>query len=193
LRWFLERASRLSRWKVGLASVVVLAALGGAAFWAYTARNEAGAETQRVRWGSVSIELPVPSSVDDLRAVQEWYSPGMYSPDFSPDASTPSVPALRLSKGQGSDASWVVIDANTGEILYEQVRPEDRAAFDAALDTMQVPKTGVPAEAGAPWPYGTVLPATPRQSWGNMTYVEPDPTSGIVVRHGLGDSGPRGR
>jgi hypothetical protein len=170
---------------------VVLAAIGGA-FWAYTAWNEAGAETQRLRWGNITIVMPAPSDSDDLYASQEWYSPGMYSPDFSPDASTPSIPALRLTKGGGLDASWVVIDADTGEIVHQEVLPEDQAAFDAVLATMQVPNAELAPQASAPWPYGANLPATPRRSWGNITYVQPDPTSGIVVRPGIADFGPEG-
>jgi hypothetical protein len=172
--------------------VVVLAALGGAAFWAYTAWNEAGAETQRLRWGNITIVMPAPSDTDDLYASQEWYSPGMYSPDFSPDASTPSIPALRLTKGEGLDASWVVIDADTGEIVHQEVQPEDQGAFDAVLATIQMPNTELAPQASAPWPYGAALPATARLSWGKITYVEPDPASGMVVRHGLGDFGARG-
>ena len=44
----------------------------------------------------------------------------------------------------------------------------------------------------APWPYGATLPTTPRQSWGNITYLEPDPASGIVIRPGISDFGPDG-
>ena len=173
--------------------LVALLAIGaGAGGWAYTVVHEAGAETQHVRWGNVTIELPVPSSVDDLYASQEWYSPGMYDPGHSPDTSVPSVPALRLTKGHGLDASLVVIDANTGEILYERVRAEDQAAFDSVLATIQVPDTELAPLASAPWPYGAALPASPRRSWGNITYVEPDPASGIVVRPGLDDFGPQG-
>ena len=43
----------------------------------------------------------------------------------------------------------------------------------------------------AAWPYGTTLPTTPRQPWGNITYLMPDPASGIAVSFGAGD-GPEG-
>jgi hypothetical protein len=165
--------------------VVVLAVLGGAAFWGYTAWNEAGAETQRVRWGSVSIELPVASSADDLRAVQEWYSHGTYSPRYLP-APRASMPVLRLSKGEGLNASWLVIDAYIGEVLFDQVQPEDRAAFDAALATVRV------EDEERPWPYGTTLPATPRRGFGNITYVQPNPASGIGVLEVYNDFTPVG-
>lgn len=178
-----------SRWKVAVLAAVVTAALGGAAFAGYTALSQAGAETARYRWGNVTVEAPAPRGPDDIRVVRESYTPGMYSPDFSPEPSMTAVPAIRLSKGQGFDASWVVIDASTAELLYEQIQPEDRAAFEAILATVRVEGDDM---AGAPWPYGAAPPQGARVQWGNITYVEPDAASGIVVRPEMGDIPGRG-
>ena len=169
MRSFLERASLVWRWKVALASAVVLAILGGAVFFAYGTWNEAGAQAQRVRWGNVTITIPADSEIYYARL------------SWAPQSMARGITGLVLALGTGGDRSLVIVDATTGEVAYDDVVPAERAAFDAVLATLEVATTDVAAEPSAPWPYGSTLPDTPRQRFANISWVEADPGSGISV------------
>jgi len=152
--------------------VVVLVAIGGLAFWANTAWNEAGAEAQRVRWVNVAITIPADSDIYYARL------------SSAPESMARGIMGPVLALGTGGDRSLVIVDATTGEVVHEDVLPTERAAFDAILATLQVAETEVAGEPGAPWPYGSAVPNTPRQEFENISYVEPDPASGISVQPG---------
>ncbi|KPK45678.1 MAG: hypothetical protein AMJ77_07025 [Dehalococcoidia bacterium SM23_28_2] len=175
-----------SRWKLIVAAVVVMAALGGAAFWGYTVFNQAGAEGIRYRWVNVSIEQPPYEDVDDIVVNRHEGLPEIYSP--SPDT---MVPGLRIFKqvvvGDHIEGSDVYVDATTGEVVHQDVRPEDREEFDAVLATLRFEGSDPPDI----WPYSGTPPSGPPQRVGNITYIKPDPASGIAFTYVLSD-GPQG-
>ena len=119
-------------------AVVAVAAVGGAAFGAYTVLNGAAAETQQVRWGNVTVTIPGDSHIyyAQLQSAPQALAQGVMGP------------VLMLSTG--GDKSLVVIDAETGQVVYENVLPAERAAFDAILATVQVVEAEVAAEAAPP-------------------------------------------
>ncbi|MCJ7511182.1 MAG: hypothetical protein MUP14_09910 [Dehalococcoidia bacterium] len=150
-------------------AVVVVAALGGAAFGAYTLRNEGQAEARQVSWGNVTVTIPSGSDIQDLRLMD----------DPPAEAQGFTGPVLKLI-GSGHE-SVVTIDAETGKVVRDDVLASDRAAFDAILATLTVGQAQTAAGASAPWPYGATLPSTPRRQLGPITFVEPDPAAGIAI------------
>jgi hypothetical protein len=105
-----------------------------------------------------------------------------------------SIPVITVKLGNNDAMSVVMIDANTGEVAYQDVRPQHQTAVDQLLGSVRIEGADAVDVAdlpGAPWPYGATPPTTPRRSWGNITFLEPDPASGIVVWIGMGD-GPEG-
>jgi hypothetical protein len=177
----------LSRWKLAVLAAAVVAAVSATAFGGYTAWNQAQAEgdTQgqgdvvRYRWGNVSIEVPTGGGVE---VVRYWDAPGMYS---SPGQGLGIyIPVIKLVIRAGDEVSGLMVDANTGEVAHEDVRPEHRAAFDAILKTVRLEGPQLPEAA---WPYGETAPQGPRVPWGNITFLMPDPASGIVVYFETGD------
>jgi len=80
-----------------------------------------------------------------------------------------------------TDESMLIIDAQTGEVVYDDVLPAERAAFDAVLATVEVVEAEVAAEPGAPWPYGSTPPETPRKQSNSISFLPPDPRAGISV------------
>lgn len=186
MKEFAVQVLRLSRWKVALLAVVVMAALGGAAFGGYTALNQAGAEGIRYRWASVSIEVPPRTGPEDIVVNRHEGLPDAYSP--SPGT---MVPGLRIFKdvvvGDHIESSNVYVDATTGQVVHEDVLPEHRAEFDAVLATLRLEGPQPPDV----WPNSSTPPEGPRQRMGNLLFVEPDPASGIKVGGILSD-GPQG-
>ena len=177
-----------SRWKLAVAAAVVMAAVGGAAFWGYTSANqpEAEAEGVRYRWVNVSIERPPRTGLGDIVVNRHEGLPDIYSP--SPGA---GVPGLRIFKdvvgGDHTESSNVYVDATTGRVVHEDVRPEHRAEFDAVLATLRLEGPEPPDV----WPYSETLPEGRQRQVGNITYVEPDPASGITFTYVL-STGPQG-
>lgn len=150
-------------------AVVAVAAIGGVAFWGYTALNQAEAETQEVRWVNLSLTIPADSDIHYARM------------SSAPQAVAQGIMGPVLVLTTGGDKSLVVIDAETGQVVYDDVLTAERSDFDAVLATVEVVETDVSEEAGAPWPYGSTLPSTPRERWGPITYIAPDPGAGISV------------
>lgn len=176
MRWFPGRF----RWKLAVLAVVAMAAAGGAAFWAYTALNQAEAEVVRVRWVNVSIEQP-PQELGGIAVIRNEGLPDAYSP--RPGTKVPVIELFR-SGPQPTEASVVFIDATTGEVVFEKVRPEDREAFDAVLATLRLEGPDPPDV----WPYSGSPPEERRRQDGNITYIEPDPASGIKVGVQIADA-----
>lgn len=147
--------------------------------------NQAGAEGIRYRWASVSIEVPPRASPDDIVVSRDEGLPDIYSP--SPGT---RVPGLRIFKqvvvGDHIEGSDVYVDATTGQVVYENVLPEHRAEFEAVLATLRLEGPDPPDV----WPYSGTPPEGRRQL-ANITYIEPDPASGIAFTYVLSD-GPQG-
>lgn len=186
MQGFAARVFRFSGWKLAVLAAVVMAALGGAAFWGYAALNQTGAEGVRYRWASVSIEVPRPTSPADIAVSRHEGLPDTYSP--SPGT---RVPGLRIFKdvvvGDHIESSNVYVDATTGQVVHKDVLPQHRAEFDAVLATLRLEGPDPPDI----WPYSGEPPDGPRQRLGDLAFVEPDPASGIKVGGMLSD-GPQG-
>lgn len=188
MQGFVGRVLRLSKWKLAVLAAVALAAIGGAAFWGYTAANQAEVEAEgvRYRWASVSIIVPARAGPSDIAVVRHEGLPDIYSP--SPGT---RVPALRIFKkvvvGDHIESSNVYVDATTGQVVHEDVRPEHRPEFDAVLATLRLEGPEPPDV----WPYSGTPPDGPRQRMGSLLFLEPDPASGIKVGGMLSD-GPQG-
>ena len=177
---------RLSRWKLAVLAAVAMAAVGGAAFWGYTAANQAGVEAEgvRYRWVNVSIQVRPQTGPGDIAVIRYDALPEIYSP--SPDT---WVPALGIHKdvvvGDHIESSNVWVDATTGQVVHEDVRPEHRAEFEAVLATLRLEGPEPPDV----WPYTATPPPTTRRQMGNMSYIPPDPASGVMVGGAISDPG----
>jgi len=138
-------------------------------------------EAVRYRWANVSIERPPPTGPGDIVVNPREGLPDIYSP--SPGT---RVPGLRIFKqvvvGDHVESSNVYVDATTGQVVHETVRPEDRAEFDAVLATLRFEGPDPPDV----WPYSGTPPDGRRQ-FANITYIQPDPASGIVLGFVLGE------
>jgi hypothetical protein len=167
MKRFAARLFRLSAWRLAVVAAAVIAAVGAVAFGAYTLLNEAEAEVEEIRWGNVTVSIPADSDVDyaPMSSAAQAVAQGIMGP------------MLLLTTGK----SDVLIDAETGEVIHENVLASERAAFDAVLATVEVVETDVATEPGAPWPYGSTLPSMPRQQ-GTISYIPPDPGAGISVQ-----------
>jgi len=185
---FAVRVLRLSRWKLGLLAAVVMAGLGVLAFGGYTLLNQggAGAEGIRYRWANVSIEVPPRTGPDDIAVNRHEGLPEIYS--SSPGT---MVPGLRVFKQvvveDHIESSDVYVDATTGQVVHENVRPEHRAEFDVVLASLRLEGPEPPDV----WPYSETPPEGPRRQFGDITYIEPDPAAGIAFTYVLSD-GPQG-
>jgi len=175
MKRFGARLFRLSAWRFAVVAAVVIAAVGGAAFGAYTAWNEAEAEVQEVRWVNLTVTISADSDIHYARL------------SSAPEAVARGIMGPVLLLTTGGDGSTVVIDAETGQVIHDDVLAAERAAFDAVLAAVEVVETEVREGPGAPWPYGSTLPSTPRERWHTISYVRPHPDSGISVQIGISD------
>jgi len=176
------------KWKLTVLAAVVMAALGVALLSGCTDGNQAEVEVEgvRYRWVNVSIEVLPQTGPGDIAVSRYDALPEVYSP--SPGA---WVPGLRVFKqvvvGDHVEGSDVYVDATTGQVVHEDVRPEARAEFDAVLTTLRFEGPEPPDV----WPYSGTPPDRPRQQMGSLLFIEPDPASGIKVGGMLSD-GPQG-
>lgn len=167
-----------------IAAAAVLAVAVGLAFWAYAEGHDsakagdagakagddaAKADVQLIRWVNVTVELPEDSDLFVTR-------------DFSGIESRPAILIIPLDRADTA----VVIDAETGAILHDSVRREDRAALDRVLQTIRVSPLD---RSTAPWPYSGEPPNVAREEFGNISYIPPDPATGIRIIVGTGDPG----
>jgi len=136
------------------------------------------AKGQLWRWVNVTVVKPERPDIFVFRSVL-------------PDGTRWGVEIMRVREPktvtEAELVSSVLIDAETGAIVREEVLPEDRAAIDEVLRTLKV---GPLDRATAPWPYSAELPADlPRETAGGMSFLRPDPASGIHLTGGLADPG----
>ncbi|MGD0205486.1 MAG: hypothetical protein ABSB57_03465, partial [Dehalococcoidia bacterium] len=130
--------------------------------------EEVGGVVEEVRWGNITVSVPGDSHMTYARL------------GSAPEAIARGImgPVVLL----GTDESLLIIDAQTGEVVYDDVLPAERAAFDAVLATVEVVEAEVAAEPGAPWPYGSTPPTTPRKQWDSISFLPPDARAGISVQ-----------
>jgi hypothetical protein len=150
-----------------IAAVALLAVAGGLSYWTLGRGDDsAEAEVQVVRWGNVTVQV---SEETGVVAAGDYALTGARQP------------VLVLKRGD----SFVDVDAETGQVVQEQVAEGDRAAMQEVLATLEVSEQDI---ATAPWPYSDMPPVMPRERLGNITYVPPDPASGFKVSEGIGDT-----
>jgi hypothetical protein len=152
-----------------IAAVALLAVAGGAAYWTLARGGDsAEAEVQVVRWVNVTVAVPEGSGL--------WVTQGFWGPESMP-------PAIFIRSLDNGD-SVIVIDAETGKVIADHIEPEDRATVDGVLGTLTVSPLD---RSTAPWPYSGELPSLPRERKGNITFIPPDPASGISISIQTGD------
>ncbi len=120
--------------------------------------------TELWRWGDVTLLLPQHS---DIRAAGSFDGPDQR-------------PAIHVPAGGGW--GFTVIDAATGAIIRQDPKGDFAEQIDAIVRTTAV----CPFDpVAAPWPYNGEPPDAPRNSYGNLTYLEPDPVTGVQVQVGI--------
>lgn len=116
-----------------------------------------------VRWGNVTVRVPENSAV----SVSRQFLPAEENP---PDGG----PVLYLER----PPSRLIISAETGAVLYDSVRQEDKLAFDQIATTKVI---GAADEMPSAWPYAEGAPPGSREVWGNLALNMPGPSSGIEL------------
>jgi hypothetical protein len=126
------------------------------------------ADAKIVRWGNVSVAVSDDAGVDAV-------------PDFAPSGVKPpdGGQALLLVK----DESRLLIDADTGSVLHRSVSETHQQAFEAILTTVRI-HSGDSREG---WPYSGLPSNNDRLRWGSVTFLTPDPRSGLAVFTGIDD------
>ena len=126
------------------------------------------------RWVKISISIPDGSDLG--------FSPAHLPPQDNPPDGGPAV-ELTLYEGEVTSNLW--IDAETGIVLVDNVRGQDRAIFDEVLKTLVV---GPLDAASASWPYSDDLAsAQPREVWGKFSFVRPVPATGLFLDAWIAD------
>jgi hypothetical protein len=155
MQLFLKRGWERARWYAGLAAGLAAISLLVATPMDGTGADS-GAGDGLVRWGNVAISPPSENSgyvvVRDQRNKK-----------------------LTLIL-RGTDHG-VIIDAEDGTILYDDVPAGSREEIDAVLSTLTVWQGTRPAK----WPYSKAPEDATTRRIGNLTFIPPDPASGIVV------------
>ncbi len=139
------------------------------------------AKGQLWRWVNVTLTVPVP----------EPDGSGIYvfrtKSGLKPPSGGHVFEIIRYIASSGVSTSSAVIDAETGIVLAEDLREEDRALFQQVLDTLVV----APLDpATAPWPYnGEPPPHLKRDNAANVSFLVLPPEIGLNVYSGTADPG----
>jgi hypothetical protein len=141
------------------------------------------ARGQLWRWVNVTVVIPEDSDVF------------VFSSGLPPDGAGYGVEIRRVryvyqpeTLTEAELVSSVLIDAETGAIVREEVLPEDRAVIDEVLRTLKV---GPLHRATAPWPYSAELPGDlPRETTPNgISFITPSSETGLQVYGAINDPG----
>lgn len=162
--------------------VLVLGAVGAAAWfgWSQLGSGTTEGTPPRFRFANVSIALPPEASGHSgLTALADYLPPE--NPDKPAGDPEPIIVLQDVAAGVS-----LVIDATTGEVRSDDIGPEHRDAADAVIASVRLES----APAGV-WPLADVAPAGARTTFSDMSYIEPDAASGIVVVPGE-EVGPEG-
>lgn len=162
--------------------VLVLGAVGAAAWfgWSQLGSGTTEGTPPTFRFANVSIALPPePSGHSGLTAFADYLPPE--NPDKPAGDPEPIIVLQDVAAGVS-----LVIDATTGEVRSDDIGPEHRDAADAVIASVRLES----APAGV-WPLADVAPAGARTTFSDMSYIEPDAASGIVVVPGE-EVGPEG-
>ena len=122
--------------------------------------------TKLWRWGDVTVLIPEDGAV---RAV-------------GTDVGQERRPALEISAdGWGR----TVIDASTAAIISQDPKGDRAPQIDSVVATLSVCRFDV---SSAPWPYNGDPADGPRMTIGYVSYLEPDPATGMQVLAGMAHS-----
>lgn len=160
-----------------LVAGAVVGALVGVGRLPAGSQETGGAGRGELRWLDVTLQLPPEDSPLHVTRL----------PPFSPERPRFIVQIYverELTPGVEPAPQMVEIDAETGEVVSDTLSP---ALSDQAVSSqLQAVLDSVGIDSGPPeiWPYADVpspaLAADPPR-WGNVTFILPDPASGIIV------------
>jgi hypothetical protein len=126
----------------------------------------------RYRWANISVERPEGSDIYVTRDFDIFSRGG--------DRSTPTIELWRLKEDGGGN---LLIDAETGKVLWDTVEARDRAGFDVMLSTLRFEGSDAPTNV---WPYSDTAPRGPQREVQidrdtTVVFFEPDPAAGIAL------------
>jgi hypothetical protein len=135
-------------------------------------------EGQLYRWVNVTVVIPEGSGI-------------VAGPDYGGTVSSGGTLAFRIDwidrEYPYEASSYVIIDADNGAILSQEVVAERRAAIDDVLASLEVSPLDTRT---ALWPYSDEpSPDLTRGNFGGMSFLRPDPSTGLYVSGGIGDPG----
>lgn len=153
-----------------VATLLALGAIGGAGWFGWSAFGPESTEGggRELTYRNVSINLPPEDSGLRARA------------DYAPPESIEKPgggPVIVVSDWSEARSGYMVIDANTGEVLLDTIGGDLRAKADDVVTSIRLdaePPVGV-------WPLADVAPPGQRTQFETISYIEPDPSSGIFV------------
>ena len=163
-----------------VATLLALGAIGVAGWFGWSAFGPESTEggARELTYRNVSIILPPEDSGLRARA------------DYAPPESIEKPgggPVIVVTDESEARSGYMVIDANTGEVLLDTIGGGLRDEADAVIASKRLdaePPVGV-------WPLADVAPPEQRREFGSISYIEPDKSSGIFVSFMVGD--PSGR
>jgi len=152
-----------------------IAALGLAAWFGWAAFGPDGTEGAGREFTYRNVSLTLPAEGSDLHARADYAEPG--------SAEKPGGgPVVVVTDESEARSGYMVIDANTGDVLLDAIGGVLRDEADDVLASIREPEGDA-----AIWPLADVEAPRGREvSFGNITYVEPDPRSGIFILRAQG-------
>ena len=159
------------------ASLIALAAIGIAGWFGWSAFGPESTEGggRELTYRNVSIILPPEDS--GLRA----------GADYAPPESIEKPgggPVIVVADASEARSGYMVIDANTGEVLVDTIGGGLRDEADDVIASIRQDE-----EPAGVWPLADVAPPGQRREFGNISYIEPDKSSGIFVALVVSDPG----
>lgn len=112
------------------------------------------------RWGDLTLSLPADGQI-------------VASGDFSPDGEPVVGIGLKSALEKG-----VVLSAGTGATLADFTTAAEAGAIEATVASVNI--CAFDPES-APWPYSGDASANPRENFGNLSFIRPEPASGIQI------------
>jgi hypothetical protein len=166
------RLSRLTLLGVGVTAAALCVAIAAYSLVRATP-NEGNAD---FRWGNVVLDAPDP---DGKVVVVGWEAPPQIKP---PEG------GLAISIRRTDSNASIIVDAENGSLLMDNSDDMLRAVAETVQVVAPIEETHPEA---LPWPYSNSLEDEPRISVGRITFLQPDPASGITWSQIL-SSGPLG-
>ena len=152
-----------------VATLLALGAIGAAAWFGWSAFGPESTEGggRELTYRNVSINLPPEDSGLRARA------------DYAPSESIEKPgggPVIVVTDDSEARSGYMVIDANTGEVLLDTIGGDLRDEADDVIASIRQD-----AKPASVWPLADVAPPGQRTQFETISYIEPDPSSGIFV------------